>query len=136
MVLFSVFSGRTGKFQIADDGVKGEGSYSLNNQTADIKLHLVIGGSLLRAPVVQATNVPMLKPLLKDTANRTQIDTKQQFQKIARNDADKNRTKQENTEQQGKEPAKIVKQVNVEQQEKEPVETVKQEKLSDQGNIF
>lgn len=108
----SVCSGRTGKFQITDDGVKGEGTYTLGNQTADINLHLLIG-NILKGPTIQAMNVPILKPHLKDTSN--------------------NQTKQDNMEQQRKQPAETVKQENADQQGKKNAgETVKQENAGQQ----
>lgn len=119
MSIFLVFSGRTGKFRLADEGVKGEGTYTLNNQTADINLHLIIG-NILRAPVVQAMNVPMLKPAtIKDTANRTK--SVKVLNKVS---ADRqNQTKVENAEHQ------------VEHQVKKPTMMTKQERLSDKGII-
>ena len=52
-------SGRIGKFKIEDNGVKGEGIYSLNTSNAEINLHLLIGNTLTQG---QQPKVPILRP--------------------------------------------------------------------------
>lgn len=123
--LYSVFCGRVGKFKIADDGIKGEGTYTLNNLTADINLHLILG-NILKTPSVQAMNIPMLKPTSKETANglANQDRTAKEPTKM---EEPSRPVKQESMEQRGKEQEGSVKQESLEQSREQQGRVVKQE---------